>query len=112
MWTCPNNVAACDEEDGLSNLIGSQCKSFADGDRNVVLVFGGVGTHKGDLTDVMVSEYNFYVICMEEMVGLCTARARVCVCSCVVGERACFHVAGGRVYMNMISMLPKVLRAC
>jgi hypothetical protein len=68
MWTCPNNLSESVDEEGLSNTIGTMCKQFVDGERNVVLLFGGVGTHKGDLTDVMVSEYNFHVICMEEMV--------------------------------------------
>jgi len=30
-------------------------------------LFGGVGSHKGDLTDLMASEYNFHLICMEEL---------------------------------------------
>lgn len=71
IWADPDNEEQGLEDDGEPGCtIGSRCKSFEAGKRNVVVLFGGVGTHKGDLTDMMGSEYAFHLICMEELVSI------------------------------------------
>lgn len=89
LWTDPNEVidVFSDEEPGCT--IGSQCKSFEAGKRNVVILFGGVGSHKGDLTDLMASEYNFHLICMEELVS-CSPLCFSCSSSSTTTSTSCF----------------------
>ena len=79
MWTDPNEFIGDMADDEPGCTIGTQCKPFEAGKRNIIILFGGVGSHKGDLTDLMASEYNFHLICMEELVS---ARSTVCLTPC------------------------------
>lgn len=68
MWADADEAIEEFADDGEPGCaIGTQCKAFEPGKRNVVILFGGVGSHKGDLTDLMASEYSFQLICMEEL---------------------------------------------
>ena len=70
MWADADEAIEEFADDGEPGCaIGTQCKAFEPGKRNVVILFGGVGSHKGDLTDLMASEYSFQLICMEELVS-------------------------------------------
>jgi hypothetical protein len=51
----------------LDPMILPSCQQHVAGERNVVVLFGGPGTHKGEVTDVMVKHYKFHVISMEDL---------------------------------------------
>lgn len=51
----------------LDFSVGSHVKPWNQDERNVVLMFGGPGTCKGNLSDLLVTEFGFHVISMERL---------------------------------------------